>query len=485
MKQTKSSPCARAILAHGGQLSRKERRELARQVQSEQVTLQIVHSNAAGIDVGKNTHYVAVPPDRDAESVRYFDSCTDGLQQMVAWLKKCGITSVALQSTGVYWIALYDLLQEADFEVYLVNARYTKSLPGRKSDVQESQWLMKLHTYGLLPNSFRPPQEIRCLRSYGRQRQNQVRSAASCIHRMDKVLTEMNVRLSRAVTDLSGATGLAIIQAIVDGERDPHELAAYRDPRVKATQEEIARQLHGNWQADLLFRLKQELQGYRFYQTLIAECDQELAQLLRAFPDRSAGVALPEETRKNRRKKKRGNSPQFDLRQLLYLMSGVDLARIDGIDVITAMTVVAEAGYDMSPWPTADHFVSWLRLAPDNRISGDKIIGKARTPTQNRLSQALKMAASSLKASKTYLGAQFRRLRARRGPAIAVKAMAAKLARLVYNMLRHGMEYVDRGTEFYEQQQRERRLHALTKNAAQLGFQLVPTELSLAGTGTI
>jgi transposase len=295
----------------------------------------------------------------------------------------------------------------------------------------------------------------------------------------------MNVRLSSAVTDLSGATGLAIIQAIVDGERDPHELAAYRDPRVKATQEEIARQLHGNWQADLLFRLKQELQGYRFYQTLIAECDQELAQLLRAFPDRSAGVALPEETRKNRRKKKRGNSPQFDLRQLLYLMSGVDLARIDGIDVITAMTVVAEAGYDMSPWPTADHFVSWLRLAPDNRISGDKIIGKARTPTQNRLSQALKMAASSLKASKTYLGAQFRRLRARRGPAIAVKAMAAKLARLVYNMLRHGMEYVDRGTEFYEQQQRERRLHALTKNAAQLGFQLVPTELSLAGTGTI
>jgi transposase len=404
---------------------------------------------------------------------------------MVAWLKKCGITSVALQSTGVYWIALYDLLQEADFEVYLVNARYTKSLPGRKSDVQESQWLMKLHTYGLLPNSFRPPQEIRWLRSYWRQRQNQVRSAASCIHRMDKVLTEMNVRLSSAVTDLSGATGLAIIQAIVDGERDPHELAAYRDPRVKATQEEIARQLHGNWQADLLFRLKQELQGYRFYQTLIAECDQELAQLLRAFPDRSAGVALPEETRKNRRKKKRGNSPQFDLRQLLYLMSGVDLARIDGIDVITAMTVVAEAGYDMSPWPTADHFVSWLRLAPDNRISGDKIIGKGRTPTQNRLSQALKMAASSLKASKTYLGAQFRRLRARRGPAIAVKAMAAKLARLVYNMLRHGMEYVDRGTEFYEQQQRERRLHALTKNAAQLGFQLVPTELSLAGTGTI
>ena len=211
---------------------------------------------------------------------------------------------------------------------------------------------------------------------------------------------------------------------------------------MKATQEEIARRLQGNWPADLLFRLKQELQAYRFCQTLIAECDQELAKLLRAFPNRSNGVALADETRKNRRKKKRGNSPQFDLRQLLYLMSGVDLARIDGIDVITAMTVVAEAGHDMSPWATADHFVSWLRLAPDNRISGDKIIGKGRTPTQNRLTQALKM--------------------------------AAKLARLVYNMLRHGMAYVDQGTAFYEQQQCQRHLRALAKNAAQLGFQLVP-----------
>jgi transposase len=474
MKPAKSSTSARTLPARGGQLSRKERRELARQIQSDNVTLEIVHANAAGIDVGKDTHYVAVPPDRDAKPVQCFASCTEGLQQMVAWLKKCGITSVALQSTGVYWIALYDHLQEADFEVSLVNARYTKSLPGRKSDVQESQWLMKLHTYGLLPNSFRPPQAIRWLRSYWRQRQNHVRWAASCIHRMDKVLIEMNVRLSSAVTDLSGATGLAIVQAIVKGERDPQKLAAYRDPRVKATRAEIARQLQGNWQEDLLFRLGQELEAYRFYQTLIKQCDQELAKLLRAFPDRSAGVALPEEARKGRRKKKRGNAPQFDLRQLLYLMSGVDLARIDGIDVITAMTVVAEAGYDMSPWPTADHFVSWLRLAPDNRISGDKIIGKGRTPTQNRLTQALKMAASSLRASKTYLGAQYRRLRARRGPAVAVKAMAAKLARLIYNMLRHGMEYVDRGIEFYEQQQRERRVYALVKNAAQLGFQLVP-----------
>src|SRR5271166_5365163 len=399
---------------HWKEMNRKQRREMMRKIQSEDLSLEVVHLHAAGIDIGNESHYVAVPPTRDSQPVRHFGCTTVELKAMAEWLKRCGIRTVAMQSTGVYWIAVYDILEAAGFDVYLVNARDTKSLPGRKSDVQESQWLMKLHTYGLLPNSFRPPQAIRWLRSYWRQRQNHVRSAARYIQRMDKILTEMNVRLSSAVTDLSGATGLAIVQAIVKGERDPQKLAAYRDPRVKATAEELARQLQGNWQEDLLFCLGQELEAYRFYQTLITECDQELAKLLRTFPDRSAGVALPEETRAGRRKKKRGNTPQFDLRQLLYLMSGVDLARIDGIDVITAMTVIAEAGYDMSPWPTADHFVSWLRLAPDNRISGDKIIGKGKTPTQNRLTQALKMAASSLKASHTYLGAQFRRLRARR-----------------------------------------------------------------------
>jgi len=388
---------------------------------------------------------------------------------------------------------------------------------------------MKLHTYGLLRNSFRPSQEIRTLRTYWRQRQDLVRSTGRHIQRMQKALTQMNIQLANVISDIGGVTGQAIVKAIRDGERDPRELAAYRDCRVEASEEEIAQALEGNWQEDQLFVLRQEQAGYEFCQKQITECDQQLAQYLAQLEDRtqgatlpeetrkgrrkkkkgnpqfnlreelfrmtgtdltqidgidvvtamtmvsdSAGVALAEETRKGRRKKKRGNSPQFDLRQLLYLMSGVDLTRVDGIDVITAMTVVAEAGYDMSPWPTADHFVSWLRLSPDNRISGDKIIGRGRTPTQNRLTQALKMAASSLKASKTYLGAQYRRFRARRGPAVAVKAMAAKLARLVYNMLRHGMEYVDRGTEFYEQQQRERRVYALAKNAAQLGFQLVP-----------
>src|SRR5580704_1625155 len=238
------------------EMNRKQRREMMRQMQSEDLNLEVVHPHAAGIDIGNASHYVAVPPSRDKQPVRSFGCTTGELKAMADWLKQCGIRTVAMQSTGVYWIAVYDILEQAGLEVYLVNARYTKSLPGRKSDVQESQWLMKLHTYGLLPNSFRPPQEIRWLRSYWRQRQNHVCSAATCIHRMDKVLTEMNVRLSSAVTDLSGATGLAIIQAIVDGERDPHELAGYRDPRVKATQEEIARQLHGNWQADGVFRLK-------------------------------------------------------------------------------------------------------------------------------------------------------------------------------------------------------------------------------------
>ena len=231
--QEKSEKITKPRTNHWAKMNLKQRRELTRKIQSQDLSLEVVHPDAAGIDIGNESHYVAVPPTRDSQPVRRFGCTTSELKEMAVWLKQCAIRTIALQSTGVYWIAVYDILEAAGLKVFLVNARETKNLPGRKTDVQESQWLMKLHTYGLLPNSFRPSQEIRWLRSYWRQRQNHVRSAASCIHRMDKVLTEMNVRLSSAVRDLSGATGLAIIQAIVDGERDPHELAAYRDPRVR------------------------------------------------------------------------------------------------------------------------------------------------------------------------------------------------------------------------------------------------------------
>jgi transposase len=458
------------------EMNRKQRRQLMRKIQSEDLTLEVVHPNAAGIDIGNESHYVAVPPTRDSQPVRRFGCTTTELKAMAEWLKQCRIRTVAMQSTGVYWIAVFDILEGAGFEVYLVNARDTKNLPGRKSDVQESQWLMKLHTYGLLRNSFRPSQEIRTMRTYWRQRNDLVRAAGRHVQRIQKALTQMNVQLANVLSDVSGMTGQAIIKAILAGERDPHQLAAFRNWRVKASKEEIARSLEGNWQDDLLFVLKQEQDGYEFCQQQMAECDRQLHQFLQTRQDRTQGASLPEEKRKVRlQKKKKTNKPQFDLRAELFRMTGTDLTQVDSIDVRTAMTILSEAGWDMSKWKSEDHFVSWLRLSPDNRISGDRIIGKGRLATNNRATIALKMAASTLRTSNTYLGAQFRRLRTKLGAPVAIKAMAAKLARLLYRMLRYGMQYVDQGAEFYQHQHRKLQIKSLKWKAAKLGFQIIET----------
>jgi hypothetical protein len=290
---------------------------------------------------------------------------------------------------------------------------------------------------------------------------------------MQKALTQMNIQLANVLSDLSGKSGQAIIQAILAGERDPHALAAFCDVRVKASEEEVARSLEGNWQDDFLFVLQQEQEGYEFCQKQMAECDRHLQEYLQHRPDRSQGASLPQEMRQGRRKKKKGNSPRFDLRAELFHMAGTDLTLIDSIDVMTAMTILSEAGWDMTKWKTEGHFVSWLRLCPDNRISGDKIIGKGRLPTNNRVTIALKIAASTLRTSQTYLGAQFRRLRTKLGAPVAIKAMAAKLARLVYRVLRYGMLYIDKGTEFYDAQHRKSQINHLRRKASQLGFQIV------------
>src|SRR5690348_13750601 len=456
------------------EMNRKQRREMMRKMQNEDLTLEVVHPNAAGIDIGNESHYVAVPPSRDNQAVRRFGCTTTELKAMADWLKQCRIRTVAMQSTSVYWIAVFDILEEAGLEVYLVNARETKNLPGRKSDVQESQWLMKLHTYGLLRNSFRPSQEIRTMRTYWRQRNDLVRAAGRHIQRMQKALTQMNIQLANVLSDVSGMTGQAIVKAILAGERDPYQLAALRNWRVKSSAEEIAGSLEGNWQEDLLFVLQQEQDGYEFCQKQMAECDQRLQQYLQQQEDRSHGTNLPEEKRKERlRKKKKGNAPQFDLRTELFRTTGTDLTQIDGIDVMTATTILSEAGWDMSKWKTEHHFVSWLRLCPDNKISGDKIIGKGRLPTNNRVTNALRMAASTLRLSNTYLGAQLRRLRTKLGAPVAIKAMAAKLARLVYRMLRYGMQFIDRGAEFYDAQHRKLQINYLKRKAANLGFQII------------
>jgi transposase len=451
--------------------NRKERKEWARRLQSEDPGLEVVHPHAAGIDVGNASHYAAVRPDRDPQPVRRFECFTADLHRLADWLENCGVRTVAMQSTGVYWIPWYEILEERGFEVYLVNARHTKNLPGRKSDVQESQWLLKLHTYGLLNNSFQPSAEIRVLRTYWRQRAEHVHGAATCIQRMQKALTQMNIQLANVISDVSGLTGQTIVRSIVAGERDPRKLAELSDPRIHASREEIAKSLEGNWRPELLFVLQQEVEMYDVYQRRIAECDQQLQKHLASFAD-LVPPQPPQEEAKGKKAKPAKNAPRFDLGSELQRITGVDLTRIDGIDIMVAQTLVSEVGLDMSRWKTEAHFASWLGLCPDNRISGDKVLGKGTRRVINRAATALRMAANALMRSRTYLGAQYRRLRTKLGAPKAITAMAHRLARLVYRMLKYGQRYVDRGAEYYEERYRHQQIQLLTKKAAKLGFRI-------------
>ena len=429
--------------------------------------------HAAGIDVGSAEHYVAVPPDRDAEPVRKFGSFTADLHRMARWLKDCRIKTVVMQSTGVYWMALYDVLESHGLEVNVANARHTKTLPGRKTDVQECQWLQKLHTFGLLNNSFRPPDEIRVLRGYLRQRENLVAAAATCIQHMQKALTEMNIQLANVISDISGTTGLAILYDIVRGERDPYKLAMHKHSRIRASRQEIARSLQGTWRQELLFVLEPSLDLYQTYQQKIQTCDERIDGQLRSMEPRIDPLSEPiPEPRRG--KDARGHQSGFDLRGQLYRITGVDLTRIAGIEVQTAQTIISEVGVDMSRWKTEKHFASWLGLCPDNRISGGKVLKRGTRHVVNRASTALRLAASALLRSQSALGAKFRRLRSKLGAPKAITAMAHMLARLLYRMLKFGHDYVDRGIAFYENKSREQQLKRIAKQAAALRMQLVP-----------
>ena len=463
-----------------GQLNRKERRDLERRLNTEDPGLEIVNRNVAGIDVGNESHYVAVPPSRDPQPVQEFGSWTTDLERMADWLKTCGIETVVMQSTGVYWIALYDVLEKRGFKMCLVNARHTKNLPGRKSDVQESQWLLKLHTYGLLRNSFRPPDEIRALRSLWRLRDRHVKEAARTVQHMQKSMITMNVQLSNTISDLSGTTGLAIIRAILVGERNPEKLAKLRDWRVKASEEEVARSLEGNWREDMLFELRQSVDAYDFIQKQVAECDQRLQTLMAELPMREAPAAVPAvgdgvkpPVRKKKSTRNKKNVPRFDLKAELQRVCGVDLTSIDGIDVMTAQTVVAELGTDFSRWKDEAHLTSWLGLVPCRDISGGKVLKQATLRVKNRVATALRGAANTLLHSDSYLGARFRSLRTRRGAPKAIKAMARYLACIIYRMFTRGQAFVDHGVQEYESRRAQRELAALQSKAAAHGFRLV------------
>ncbi len=430
-----------------------------------------VNLNAAGVDVGATSHFVAVPPDRAEAPVREFEAFTSDLYRLADWLTECEVETVVMESTGVYWIPLFGVLEERGFGVMLVDPRRIKNVPGRKTDVLDCQWLQQLHTYGLLSGAFRPEAAIRRLRSYLRQRAMLIQYASHHVQHMQKALTQMNVKLQHVISDITGKTGMDIIEAIVKGERNPRKLAKLRDGRIRADEATIAKSLHGHWRDEHIFELSQALELFNVYQNKIAECDREIEAQLKRFKDLSDGE-LPEGRPGRRRYQK--NAPRIDIRGHLYRMTGVDLTKIDGVDSHTALKVISEIGTDMTRWPSAKHFASWLGLSPDNRITGGKVISSRTKPSANRAAAALRLAANALHRSDSALGAFLRRKKAQLGAPKAITATAHKLARLIYSMLRHGQEYVDAGAEYYEHQYRQRVLRSAKRRAARLGYELVP-----------
>jgi transposase len=433
----------------------------------------MVHPDAAAIDIGATMHMAAVGADCAPDPVQSFGTFTTDLHRLVDWFAACGVKTVAMESTGVYWIPVFELLDARGFEVFLVNARDAKHVPGRKTDVSDAQWLQRLHSHGLLRASFRPKGEIAELRAYLRQRERLLEYAASHIQHMQKALTEMNVQLHHVVTDITGATGMRIIRAIVGGERDPAALAAMRDARCHASVETIGKALTGNYRAEHLFALEQALALYDVYQDKASACDIRIEAVLGALgADRGHDAGhLPAP---RGRAKRQANAPDFDVRAALFAVLGKDLTQIHGMGPYLALKLVSECGDDLSAWPSAKHFTSWLCLAPCNKISGGKVLSSRTRRSGSRAAALLRLAAVTIGRTETALGAFYRRLSARIGKSKAVTATARKIAVLFYNAMRHGMDYTDPGASAYEERYKARVINGLQRRAKSLGFVLQP-----------
>ena len=437
--------------------------------------LECINPNAAGIDCGSAEHFVAVPPDRDPHPVQSFPTFTSDLRRLADWLTACGVTSVAMEATGVYWIPVYEILEARGFEVRLVNARHVKHVAGRKSDVSDCEWLRELHSVGLLRGSFRPSQAIVALRAYLRHRQTLLESAGTHIQRMQKALVQMNLQLPVVVSDITGVTGLRILRDIVAGHHDPARLAAHRDHRCHASTAAIVAALTGNYRPEHLFVLQQNLELFDTCQTQLAVCDRAIEAhvhtLIGTLDAPTTALPAPRVTRTVRA---RDNAPKFEMRTAMHhLTGGVDLTQIDGIAPYTALRLLSEIGTDPSRWPTEKHFTSWLTLAPQNKISGGRLLSSRTQSSANRAAGIFRLAAMSLGRTQTALGAFYRRLAARIGKPQAITATARKLALLVYRALKHALVYRDPGAEIYDSHQRTRVLRRLSQRAAPLGFELV------------
>jgi len=470
--------------------------------------LRPIHQHAAGIDVGAQEHYVAAPPQSVAEgqsTVRSFSAFTSGLDALVEWLKQCGVTTVAMESTGVYWIALAQKLGEAGIEYVLANARHVRNVPGRKTDVKDCQWLQELHSYGLVSGSFRPDEEICKLRSLQRHRGNMVSSASAEIQHMQKALQQMNVHLHHVVSDINGVTGLRILDAILAGERDPKTLVKLRDPRVtRSTVAEMEEALQGDYRPEHVFVLRQSLETFRFHQAQIEKCDhqidtvlQDLAQKAQASeavgeqkeppsqtpgtriyhlaPGSDAGTpsAPSGALRRQKRPQKPTSQTTINFRAHLQTICGVDLTAVIGLNILSALILISEIGVDMSRWRNAKAFCSWLGLCPGNKISGGKVLSSRSRRVVNRAATILRVAASTLGRSDCCLGHFYRRKKAHLGPAKAITATARKLACIVYYMLKYKQEYREPDPATYQAKIRNGRLANLKRQAASLGFDIV------------
>ena len=438
--------------------------------------LPTIRPRVAGLDVGSTQHWVCGPARADGEpNVRVFGTTTSQLDELADWLIEQGVESVAMESTHVYWIPIYELLESRGIEVLLVNARQLHNVPGRKTDFKDCQWLQLLHSCGLLRGSFRPGEAITCLRTLQRQSANLVAERSRCVQWMQKALDQMNVQVHRAVSDLTGLTGMAIVRSIVAGERDPARLATYRDAHCHKSAQEIAQHLVGNWREEHLFNLASALRLFDMLEAEIATYEARLIEQIEALqhPDRrEEPVPIHPNPAKEKALKAHG---EHRARTTLWRFAGVDLTRIDGIRTSVARVVLTEVGPSLAAFPAEDNFVSWLRLSPRTPISGGKPLKKRRNGLgANRIACALRMAATALQRSKSALGAYFRRIARHKGHAVAIFATARKLAQLIYRMLRYGHDYVDIGEKAYDQQFQTRRLAAITQTAKTLGFTLVP-----------
>jgi transposase len=440
-------------------------------------SLPVLFPNTAGIDIGSKSHFVAVSSDRDSHPVREFSTFTADLHKMIDWLKNCKIKTIIMESTGVYWIPAFELLESNGFDVKLVNARHVKNVSAHKTDVLDCQWLQQLGTFGLVKGAFRPANAILPLRAYLRQRDMLIKSAAAHILHMQKALTQMNLHLHNVISDITGVTGMAIIRQIVAGVTDPKILATFREERCRNPIEIIEASLVGNYREEHLFSLKQALELYDYYTKKIAECDQQIekeAKNLETKCDPTKLNQLKKNSQNIKKKKLKKHEYAFDLTSELIRMTGVDLTKIPAIGASTGLTIVSEVGLDMGRWRSAKHFASWLGLCPGNKVSGGKRLSGKTKPCANRVAVALRMAANTLYNSQCAFGAFLRRMKARLGSPKAITALAHKLAKLIYIMLKYGSEYIEKGVEFYEEMYQKRREASLRKKAKEMGYDLVP-----------